>query len=112
MCGGATVYAVIETGGKQYRVEQGTTLQVERLAVEPGTSLTLDQVVMLGDGDSLQVGAPTVKGASVTATVVAHGRGRKIIVMKYKPKAHYRRKTGHRQAFTTLKIDKIELKRK
>ncbi|HEV8354965.1 MAG TPA: 50S ribosomal protein L21 [bacterium] len=105
------MYAVIETGGKQYRIEQGTTVQVERLDAEPGTSVTLDQVVLLGDGETLEVGAPTVAGALVTATVVAHGRGRKIIVMKYKPKAHYSRKTGHRQAFTTLKIEKIELKR-
>lgn len=105
------MYAVVQTGGKQYRVEEGATLRVERLQAEPGASVTLDQVVLLGDGDSLKAGAPTVKGASVTATVVAHGRGRKVTVMKYKPKSHYRRKTGHRQAFTTLKIDKIELKR-
>ncbi|HLE77483.1 MAG TPA: 50S ribosomal protein L21 [bacterium] len=105
------MYAVIETGGKQYRVEQGLTLQVERLDAEPGATVMLDRVVLVGDGDALNVGAPTVTGASVVATVLGHGRGRKIAVMKYKPKAHYRRKTGHRQAFTTLKIDKIELKK-
>ncbi len=106
------MYAVVESGGRQYRVEEGATLQVERLDAEPGSSVTLERVVLLGDGTDLRVGAPTVQGASVTATVVAHGRGRKIIVMKYKPKAHYRRKTGHRQNFTTLKIEKIELKQK
>lgn len=106
------MYAVVEAGGRQYRVEEGATLNVERIDADPGTAVTLDRVVLLGDGHDLQVGAPTVAGASVTATVVAHGRGRKIVVMKYKPKAHYRRKTGHRQAFTTLKIDKIELKKK
>lgn len=106
------VYAVVETGGKQYRVEQGMMVQVERLDAEPGATVTLDRVTLIADGDELSVGAPTVRGASVLATVVGHGRGRKITVMKYKPKAHYRRKTGHRQSFTTLKIDKIELKKK
>lgn len=105
------MYAVVETGGKQYRVEQGMTVQVERLDAEPGATVTLDRVMLVGDGEDLSVGAPVVKGASVVATVVGHGRGRKVVVMKYKPKAHYRRKTGHRQGYTTLKIDKIDLKK-
>lgn len=105
------MYAVVETGGKQYRIEQGMTLQVERLDAEPGTTVTLDRVMLVGDGDDLNVGAPTVGGASVVATVVGHGRGRKVVVMKYKPKAHYRRKTGHRQGYTTLKIEKIDVKK-
>ena len=104
------MYAVVEAGGRQYRVEEGATVDVERIDAEPGAAVTLDRVVLVGEGGDLQVGAPTVAGASVTATVLAHGRGRKIVVMKYKPKAHYRRKTGHRQAFTTLKIEKIELR--
>ncbi len=103
------MYAVVEAGGRQYRVEEGATVDVERIDAEPGAAVTLDRVVLVGEGGDLQVGAPTVVGASVTATVLAHGRGRKIVVMKYKPKTHYRRKTGHRQAFTTLKIEKIEL---
>lgn len=104
------MYAVVETGGKQYRVEQGMTVQVERLDASPGDTVTLDRVMLVGEGDQLDVGAPTVKGAKVWATVVGHGRGRKVTVMKYKPKAHYRRKTGHRQGYTTLKIEKIDLK--
>lgn len=101
------MYVVIAHGGKQYRLEEGATVRVERLAADPGTSVTLDGVVMVVDGSTITTGTPTVKGASVTATVVGHGRGKKIIVFKYKSKAHYRRKQGHRQGFTTLKIDKI-----
>jgi len=101
------VYAVIESGGKQYRVEEGATLQVEALDAEPGTAVTLDRVLLVADGENVTVGAPVVKGASVQATVVRHGRGKKVIVFKYKSKAHYRRKRGHRQNFTALRIDKI-----
>lgn len=101
------MYAVIESGGKQYRVEEGATLQVEELDAEPGTAVTLDRVLLVADGENVTVGAPVVKGASVQATVVRHGRGKKVIVFKYKSKAHYRRKRGHRQNFTALRIDKI-----
>ena len=101
------MYAVIESGGKQYRVEEGATLQVEALDAEPGTAVTLDRVLLVADGENVTVGAPVVKGASVQATVVRHGRGKKVIVFKYKSKAHYRRKRGHRQNFTALRIDKI-----
>lgn len=103
------MYAVIESGGKQYRVEEGATLSVESLEAEPGASVTMDRVLLVADGSPVTVGAPLVSGASVLATVVGHGRGRKVVVFKYKPKAHYRRKRGHRQNFTQLRIDKISL---
>ena len=103
------MYAVIESGGKQYRVEEGATLKVESLEAEPGAPVTLDRVLLVADGSQVTIGAPLVSGASVMATVVGHGRGRKVVVFKYKPKAHYRRKRGHRQNFTQLRIDKISL---
>lgn len=102
------MYAVIETGGKQVRVEEGRTLKVERLQAEPGAAIILDRVLLVADGKATRVGAPLLKGASVKATVVAHGKARKVIVVKYKSKVHYRRKRGHRQHYTTLRIDKIE----
>ncbi len=101
------MYAVIESGGKQYRVAEGDTVRVERLAATPGESVTLEEVLLLADGQMVDVGAPHVRGATVTATVVGHGRGKKVIVVKYRAKTHYRRKLGHRQGFTTLKIEKI-----
>ncbi len=101
------MYAVIESGGKQYRVEEGDTVRVERLTAAPGASVMLDRVLVVADGPTVEVGAPRVSGATVMATVVGHGRGKKIIVFKYRSKAHYRRKQGHRQGFTTLKIEKI-----
>lgn len=104
------MYAVIETGGKQYKVEKGSTIQVERLGAEAGMELTLDRVLLVADGDKVQMGSPLLKGAKVQAKVVGHGRGRKQIVFKYRAKSHYRRKTGHRQAYTTLKIEDITLK--
>lgn len=103
------MYAVIETGGKQYKVEKGTTVQVERLDAEPGKELTLDRVLLVADGEKVEVGAPVVKGAKVQAKVVGHGRGKKLVVFKYKAKSHYRRKTGHRQGYTTLRIEDITL---
>lgn len=103
------MYAVVESGGKQYRVEEGTTLRVERLDAEPGGAVTLDRVLLVSDGQTMTVGAPVVAGASVQARVLSHGRGAKIIVFKYRPKAHYRRKQGHRQNFTALRIEKISL---
>ena len=105
------MYAVIETGGKQYRIEKGSTIQVELLDAESGKELTLDRVLLVADGEKINVGAPLVKGATVQAKVVGHGRGKKLIVMKYRAKSHYRRKTGHRQAYTTLKIEDITLGR-
>lgn len=105
------MYAVIETGGKQYKVEKGSRIQVERLDAEPGKELTLDRVLLVADGEKVNVGAPVVQGAKVQAKVVGHGRGKKLIVMKYRAKSHYRRKTGHRQSYTTLTIEDITLSR-
>lgn len=103
------MYAVIESGGKQYRVEEGTTLTVESLPADAGATVTLDRVLLVSDGSQVTVGAPIVAGATVQATVLGHGRGKKVIVFKYKPKAHYRRKQGHRQNVTRLRIDRIAL---
>lgn len=103
------MYAVVESGGKQYRVEEGATVQVERLDAEPGAALTLERVLLVAEGDTVKIGAPVVKGATVTAKVVGHGRGRKVVVFKYKAKAHYRRKRGHRQSYTSLLIEKISV---
>ena len=100
-------YAVIETGGKQYRVSVGESLAVERLAVEAGSDLTIDRVLMLGGDGTTRVGTPTVAGASVTARVDDHYRGEKIIVFKYKAKKRYRRRNGHRQSLTRLTITGI-----
>jgi large subunit ribosomal protein L21 len=102
------MYAVIETGGKQYRVQEGRTLAVERLQADPGTAVTIDRVLLVADDATRTVGTPVVKGAKVTATVVAHSKAKKVLVFKYKSKVHYRRKKGHRQQYTTIRIDKIE----
>lgn len=101
------MYAVVETGGKQYRVTVGQTIEVEKLPFAVGERVELDKVLLVADGDEVKVGQPTVKGAKVLATVVEHGKGKKIIVFKYKPKERYRRKKGHRQAYTRLRIEKI-----
>jgi len=103
-------FAIIESGGKQYRAVEGGLIDVDRLSVEPGQTLTLDSVLLLADGDSIQVGTPTVKGAKVQATVIGEEKGPKLIVFKYRPKKHYRVKTGHRQLYTRLKVEKIEEK--
>ena len=101
------IYAIIETGGKQYRVNPGQTIDVERLEVAEGDTVELDRVLLIGDGDRVTVGMPTVDGAKVVATAKGAGKGDKVIVFKYKPKVRYRKKTGHRQLHTTLVIDKI-----
>ena len=101
------MYAVIQTGGKQYRVAQGDQLRVERLPGDKGSTLTFDKVLMLG-GDTTQVGTPLVAGAKVTATIVAQDRAKKIIVFKLKRRKNYRRKAGHRQPFTALQITGIK----
>ena len=98
-----TMYAVIKTGGKQYRVAQGDRLRVEKLAGDVGTTVTLDEVLMLG-GDKVVVGTPRVKGAKVTAEIVAQDRAKKVIIFKFRRRKNYRRKRGHRQPFTELKI--------
>ena len=101
------MYAIIETGSKQYRVAEGDVIQVEKLHVEEGKEITFDHVLMVSDGQEVKVGAPLIEGAQVTATVQGHGRGKKIIV--YKHKKNYHKKQGHRQDFTRLHIDKINV---
>ena len=100
------MYAIIATGGKQYKVAEGDVIKVEKLGVEAGETYTFDQVLAVG-GDELTVGCPTVAGATVSATVMNEGRGKKVIVYKYKRKTGYHKKNGHRQAFTQVKIEKI-----
>lgn len=99
--------AVIKTGGKQYRVSQGDKLNVESLVGEPGDELELDQVLMIHDGDAVQVGTPLVAGAKVTMKVIEHGRGDKIKIVKFKRRKHYRRQMGHRQNYTRVEITGI-----
>jgi large subunit ribosomal protein L21 len=101
------MYAVVETGGKQYKVSAGETIEVEKLPLKVGQTVELDRVLLVSGGNKVQVGSPTVEGAKVMATVASQGKGRKIIVFKYKPRNRYRRKAGHRQAYTRLRIDKI-----
>ncbi len=103
------MYAVIETGGKQYRVEVGTELEVELLDAEPGKTLTVGRVLLVADGDEASIGRPVVDGAAVSAEVVRQGRGEKLIVFKYGPKTRRRVKKGHRQELTTLRISDITL---
>lgn len=101
------MYAVIATGGKQYRVSQGETLRVEKLELEPGKSIEFNDVLLVADGENIKVGAPHVAGAKVVAEVMGEGRGPKLIIFKYRRRKGYRRKTGHRQPFTALKITSI-----
>src|ERR671939_224663 len=104
------MYAIVETGGKQYRVKPGDTIAVERVAGEPGEVLDLGRVLLVaGDGSTARVGSPGVPGAVVRAEVVEHARGEKMVVSPYKSKVPYRRKTGHRQALTRLRITDILL---
>lgn len=102
-----TVYAIVATGGKQYRVEPGQRLEVEKLPAEPGSQVDLGEVLLVGDGDTITVGQPTVPGARVLADVLGEVKGKKIIVFKYKNKVRYRRKTGHRQRYSRLVIKDI-----
>ncbi len=102
------MYAVIQTGGKQYKVNEGEVLKVEKLAGEAGDKITLEQVLLISDGQAVRIGSPVIDGARVTAEVIEQGRNRKITVYKYKKRKNYRRKQGHRQAFTKIKIEKIE----
>ena len=102
------MYAIIQTGGKQYKVTEGSVLKVEKLNAQPGDRLTLDQVLMISDGDNVKVGNPVVPNAQVTAVVLEQGKGKKIVVFKYKRRKNYRRKQGHRQPYTKIKVEKIE----
>jgi len=101
------MYAVIKTGGKQYKVTEGQTLKVEKLPVEEGGSVDLNEVLMVADGDDVKVGAPFLDGGKVSATVKAQGRGKKIEIVKFRRRKHYRKQQGHRQSFTEIQIDKI-----
>lgn len=107
--GGNPMFAVIRTGGKQFRAEPGTTLLIPTLDAEPGTTVTFDDVLLASDGDDVSVGAPSVEGAKVTAEVVAHDRTKKITVFKRKRRKGYRRKQGHRQGFTVVRVAEITI---
>ena len=101
------MYAVIKTGGKQYKVAPGEKLKVETLPEDVGAEVVLDQVLMVGEGESIRVGQPMVAGATVTATVVAHGRGDKVRIFKMRRRKHYQKHQGHRQNYTELRIESI-----
>jgi large subunit ribosomal protein L21 len=101
------MYAVIKTGGKQYRVEQGDLLKVEKLEVPTGDSLSFDEVLLIADGDKVKVGQPLLEGARVTAEVVSQGRHEKIRIVKFRRRKHFRKQQGHRQWFTEVKITAI-----
>lgn len=104
------MYAVFQTGGKQFRAEPGARIRVPTLDAEPGDAVTFDEVLLTGDGeDSVVVGSPVVEGASVKAEVIRHGRDRKIIVFKRKRRKGYRKKQGHRQNFTEIRVDEVAL---
>lgn len=102
------MYAVIQTGGKQYKVSEGDIIFVEKLGVEEGTTYTFDQVLAVSGADGFKVGAPVVDGAAVSGKVLRNGKGKKIYVMTYKPKKNEKRKLGHRQPYTKVEITKIE----
>ncbi|AUN95606.1 50S ribosomal protein L21 [Pseudazoarcus pumilus] len=101
------MYAVIKTGGKQYRVAAGQKLKVEQIPADVGSEITLDQVLMVGEGESVKIGTPLVSGATVKATVVSHGRHDKIRIFKMRRRKHYQKRQGHRQNFTELRIEDI-----
>ncbi|HHZ02733.1 MAG TPA: 50S ribosomal protein L21 [Tissierellia bacterium] len=101
------MYAIIETGGKQYRVQEGDVLRVEKLEVAEGETVKFDKVLLVSNEGNLNVGKPYVDGAVVEAVVEGHGKAKKIIVFKYKPKKDFRKKQGHRQPYTQIKIEKI-----
>lgn len=102
------MFAIIKTGGKQYKVSEGDEIIVEKLEAEENTAVTFEEVLAIFDGDSAKIGTPKVEGAKVTGTVVKNGKGPKLRIFKYKHKTNYRRRQGHRQPFTKVKIDKIE----
>lgn len=101
------MYAVIKTGGKQYKVSEGETLKVEKLAADEGAKVDLDQVLMVADGDNVKVGTPYIDGGKVTATIKAHGKGKKVEIVKFRRRKHYRKQQGHRQEFTEIEINNI-----
>ncbi len=101
------MFAVIVSGGKQYRVQEGQTLKVEKLAAEAGASVDFDRVLLVSNGDDVKVGAPVVEGAKVSAEVVSHGRGDKVKIIKFRRRKHHMKRQGHRQWFTEVKITGI-----
>jgi large subunit ribosomal protein L21 len=103
------MYAVVTTGGKQYRVQKGETLKIEKIPGEVGSSVAFDQVLMVSDGDRVEIGQPLVENAVVNAHIVEQGKHKKILVFKYKRRKRFRRTQGHRQQFTAVKIDDISL---
>ena len=103
------MYAVIKTGGKQYRVSSGEKLKVEQLAADIGSQITIDQVLLVADGDKVSIGQPLVAGAKVEATVVNHGRADKVRIFKLRRRKHYKKQQGHRQNFTEIQVDKISV---
>ncbi len=101
------MYAIIQTGGKQYKVSEGDVVFIEKLEAEEGASVNFEEVLAVGNGAELQVGAPFVAGAAVSAKVLKNGKAKKVLVFKYKPKKGYRRRQGHRQPYTKVQIEKI-----
>jgi large subunit ribosomal protein L21 len=101
------MYAIVATGGKQYKVREGEVLRIEKISGEVGSPVSFDQVLMVGDGESVNIGRPALEGAAVTARIVEQGKSKKVIVFKYKRRKRYRRKQGHRQSYTAVKIDAI-----
>jgi len=106
---GIHMYAVIQTGGKQYRVAEGDTLKVEKLAAEAGADIALDEVLMVADGDQIRVGKPFLEGGKVMARVVSHGRGDKVKIVKFRRRKHHLKRAGHRQSYTELTVTGISL---
>jgi large subunit ribosomal protein L21 len=103
------MYAVIKTGGKQYKVSEGETLKIEKLEIEPGQKVTFNEVLMIADGEKVQVGSPQVEKAVVEAKVISQGKGKKVNILKFKRRKHSMKKQGHRQLFTEIKIGKIKV---
>lgn len=103
------MYAVIKTGGKQYRVSSGEKIKVEQLAADVGSQITIDKVLMVSDGDKVSIGKPLVKGATVQATVINHGRGEKVRIFKMRRRKHFKKQQGHRQNFTEIQVDQISV---
>ena len=101
------MYAVVKTGGKQYKLAQGDICRIEKLDAEEGASVELDKVLMVADGDSINIGSPFVEGGKVTAVVKAHGRAKKVEIMKFRRRKHHQKKTGHRQYFTEIEVTGI-----
>ncbi|NQZ53858.1 MAG: 50S ribosomal protein L21 [Piscirickettsiaceae bacterium] len=102
------MYAIIATGGKQYRVKEGEKLRVEKLSAEVGDKIELDQVLLVGEGEDVKIGAPYLKGAKVTAIVAANGRGDKVKIIKFRRRKHHRKQMGHRQSYTEIEITGIK----